>query len=109
MGIPSYFNHIVKTKKDVLEMLEKNNNYNIDNFYLDCNSIIYNILPHIDYINKEDFEYKLIQNVCKDIKKYILLISPKKKVFIAFDGLAPFAKMKQQKLGLTNIGGGFQK
>lgn len=97
MGIPSYFNHIVKTKKDVLEMLEKNNNYNIDNFYLDCNSIIYNILPHIDYINKEDFEYKLIQNVCKDIKNYILLISPKKKVFIAFDGLAPFAKMKQQK------------
>jgi len=96
MGIPSYFNHIVKTKKDVLETLT-NKNYKIDNFYLDCNSIIYNVIPTIEFINKEDFEYNLIQSVCEEIKNYIYLINPKKKVIIAFDGLSPFAKMKQQK------------
>ena len=46
MGIPSYFNHIVKTKKDVLETLT-NKNYKIDNSYVDCNSIIYNVIPTI--------------------------------------------------------------
>ena len=98
MGIPSYFSYIVKNHKRIL----KNINFeteNIHNLYIDSNSLIYDSIFEI--INKfsdhTSFETLLIETVCIKIEKYIHLLSPSDNVIIAFDGVAPIAKLEQQR------------
>ena len=47
MGIPAYFSHLVKNHSEIITKLE-NLNKSIDNFYLDCNSIIYDSVRTIE-------------------------------------------------------------
>lgn len=101
MGIPSYFSHIAKNHTDIIQKLCKFGK-NIDNLYLDSNSIIYDCLRAIstEYekcANDQEFECKLHLAVCKKIDEYIFHLKPSKKVFIAFDGVAPVAKLEQQR------------
>ena len=101
MGIPSYFSHIAKNHGNIIQKLCKFEK-NIDNLYLDSNSIIYDCLRAIynDYEkceNSIEFEKKLNLAVCNKIDEYIQHLSPKKRVFIAFDGVAPVAKLEQQR------------
>ena len=98
MGIPSYFSYIVKNHSNIIKKI----NYlkNIDNFYLDSNSIIYDTLRIISnkYDNNDKkFEKILINETIKKINEYIYLVKPKKTVIIAFDGVAPVAKLEQQR------------
>lgn len=97
MGIPSYFVHIVKTYPKVIKEFVPNK-INIDNFYLDSNSIIYDAIKTNIY-KKGDITYesKIIKWICEKLLFYINLINPKKKVLIAFDGVAPVAKLDQQR------------
>ena len=44
------------------------------------------------------FEKKLIKKVCKKIEEYILELKPNNRVIIAYDGVAPVAKMEQQRI-----------
>lgn len=97
MGIPSYFNHIVKNHRKIFKKLE--HYAKINNLYLDSNSIIYDAMRSINNSqirNKEEFEFILMDNVCKKIKEYIEEVNPDK-VIIAFDGIAPVAKLEQQR------------
>jgi 5'-3' exoribonuclease 1 len=70
---------------------------------MDCNSIIYDAVNKMnandEYIqlSSSDFENLIIENVIISIEKYIALVQPTDSVYIAFDGVAPFAKMQQQK------------
>ena len=96
MGIPSYFVHIVKNHRNVIKIFKKNN-IKIDNLYLDSNSIIYDELRTIVYKNDESFEKKLITQVCEKVLYYIKLINPLQRVLVAFDGVAPVAKLEQQR------------
>mgnify|MGYP006127888401 FL=1 len=93
MGIPSYYSYLIKNYKKLLKNFKEKKN--IDNFYLDSNSIIYDCLN--DFSSKNDIEEQLITNVCLKIDKYIKEIKPTKLVYISFDGVAPVAKLKQQK------------
>jgi 5'-3' exonuclease len=63
---------------------------------MDCNSIIYDAIRSISEL-EDDFESKLIDIVIEKIHKYILEINPLNTIFIAFDGVAPLAKMNQQR------------
>jgi 5'-3' exonuclease len=45
-----------------------------------------------------ELEEWIIENVISKIKQYITDISPTNVVYIAFDGVAPFAKMNQQRI-----------
>ena len=64
---------------------------------MDCNSIIYDIIYDLEKNKLLIHDKQVIELVCDKIKSYIKLIKPKNNVFIAFDGVAPFAKMNQQK------------
>ena len=109
MGIPSYFSHIIRKYPNVLSKLQSKDGGNInddrvlvknrkvDRLYLDSNSIIYDSLSLVDFDTADLFEQKLINIVCKKIEEYISFVSPRKLVYIAFDGIAPYAKLKQQK------------
>jgi hypothetical protein len=97
MGIPSYFSYIVKNHKQIIRKLD-NNTIQVDNFYLDCNSIIYDAVYKMEPGNiNENITNFIIVRVIEKIKEYILLLNPSKRVFIAFDGVAPVAKLKQQR------------
>lgn len=93
MGIPSYFSYIVKKYGKIIKKYDKE--IKIDNFYLDSNSIIYDVYHKIK--NEEFSEDKLLDEVCKKIRYYINKVHPEKKAYISFDGVAPMAKLKQQR------------
>ena len=96
MGIPSYFSYIVKNHRNIIKRYNRLS-FNINNLYLDCNSIIYDTLREIAFKNKKDYETELINKVCEKIEYYISIIKPNQRVFIAFDGVAPVAKLEQQR------------
>ncbi len=98
MGIPSFFSYIVRNNCSIIKKISKDQV--INNLYLDSNSIIYDSFHSIknEYNgNKEDFELELIKKVCKKIEYYINEIKPNNRVIIAYDGVAPVAKMEQQR------------
>lgn len=104
MGIPSYFSYIVKNYPEIIKKFV-NYNLHVDNLYLDCNSIIYDLYykvaseESIDLIEleKSRLTSSLIKGVCLKISNYIQIVKPTKRVFIAFDGVAPVAKLEQQR------------
>ena len=93
MGIPSYFSYVIKEYRNIIKKLQ---NINYNNLYLDSNSIIYDAIYTIEYTNKEDYENKVIERVIEKINSLISTVNAKK-VLITFDGVAPFAKLNQQK------------
>lgn len=97
MGIPSYFSYIVRNHPEILRQFQ-HNNLNVSNFYLDCNSIIYDVIHKIDFKTIKEPEYDIIiKNVFIKIDEYIEIIKPSNNLFIAFDGVAPIAKLDQQR------------
>ena len=110
MGIPSYFSHIIRNYPNIIySFLNFKNKQCFHHLFMDCNSIIYDVVntfikekekekEKIDGCpNDEIFETKIIENVLQKIETYIQMINPTQTIFIAFDGVAPFAKMKQQR------------
>jgi 5'-3' exonuclease len=96
MGIPAYFSYIIKNHIYIIEQLSKNDS--IDNFYLDSNSIIYDCVHSIDFDTLKENEVKyIIKEVFNKINNLISILNPKKNIFIAFDGVAPLAKLDQQR------------
>jgi len=92
MGIPAYYSYLIKKHPNILEPLS-HANY----FYLDCNSIIYDIVNKFHFkMDMEENEIEIILLVIKKIEEYISLISPEN-IIITFDGIAPFAKLHQQR------------
>jgi 5'-3' exonuclease len=96
MGIPSYFSSVVKKHGNVLKPLSYYTPMFFNNMYMDCNSIVYDAVRNIEQ-SDDNFELKLIHTVIHTIEDYIKLISPSNTIYIAFDGVAPFAKMNQQR------------
>ena len=97
MGIPGIFSHIVKNYSRVLKKLTRNT-IPVNNLYLDCNSIIYDAVHNIDFTKLliSDID-TIINSVCSKIDEYIFQLKPNNIVYIAFDGVAPVAKLEQQR------------
>ena len=97
MGIPGIFSYIVKNHSNIIRKLTRNT-IQINNLYLDCNSIIYDAVHNIDFTKLDDSDVNtIIKNVIIKIDEYIALIQPNSNIFIAFDGVAPVAKLEQQR------------
>tara|TARA_A100001015_G_C14957835_1_gene699535 strand:- start:44 stop:1612 length:1569 start_codon:yes stop_codon:yes gene_type:complete len=99
MGIPAYFINLVKKYNCIVKKYDTNI-LDLHNLYLDSNSIIYDAIKKLDYNsfkNKNSYEYEIINWVCLRIDYYINYFKPKEKIFIAFDGPAPLAKLEQQR------------
>lgn len=97
MGIPSYFAHVLKKYPHVIKRLSELQR--IHNLYLDSNGMIYDVVRQMQYTpeNKEAFEAELLQRICDSIDACIAILQPSDRVFIAFDGVAPVAKLNQQR------------
>lgn len=98
MGIPSYFSYIVKNHPSIIK--KYNQSLIVNNLYLDCNSIIYDCYHKISSEAldiDESISLRIIRNVISKIEEYLTIINPKNTLIIAFDGVAPVAKLEQQR------------
>jgi 5'-3' exonuclease len=98
MGIPSYFSKVVKAYRHILK--EMTYLSHVNNLYMDCNSLIYDAVknnPTYDKGKSAEYEKELIRMVCSKIDYYVSVLNPQTRVFIAFDGVAPVAKLSQQR------------
>ena len=95
MGIPSYFSYIVKNHISIIKKYTPS--IPIHNLYMDCNSVIYDVIHGLDK-NNEINNKLIINSVIGKIENYISTINPSKLIFIAFDGVAPVAKLEQQRI-----------
>jgi 5'-3' exonuclease len=97
MGIPAYMSFIIKNYANIIH-----SRWNIPSLlnclYMDCNSIIYDVFNHILKEGGDIQEEEIIKDVILKIETYLLLIKPTDVLMIAFDGVAPFSKMEQQRL-----------
>ena len=97
MGIPSYFSYIVKNHPEIIRKFYQAE-FKVDNLYHDCNSIIYDVYQNMDHSTLTDaIAVSIIKRVILKIEEYISIIQPSKTVIIAFDGVAPVAKLEQQR------------
>ena len=99
MGIPYYFSYIIRNCPEIIKKI-KNNVYS--HLYMDCNSIIYDTYNKIaaeikNNLTVDELEDFIITKTFEKIEEYIRYICPSKTIYIAFDGVAPFAKMEQQR------------
>lgn len=97
MGIPSYFAHVLKKYPHVIKRLA--DLPCINNLYLDCNGMIYDVVRQMQYKpeNQDAYEAEMLQRICESIDACIAIMRPTSSVFIAFDGVAPVAKLNQQR------------
>lgn len=103
MGIPSYFSYIIKNHANIIRNLRfhAGKRTSFSSLYMDCNSVIYDCVRKVESdksIPDSGFEHKLIDAVISKIEQYVSTISPTNVLYIAFDGVAPFAKMEQQRI-----------
>ena len=97
MGIPSYFSHVLKKYPRVIKRISELPC--INNLYLDCNGMIYDVVHQMQFSPDKQAEYEaeLLQRICDSIDACIAIMRPTSSVFIAFDGVAPVAKLNQQR------------
>jgi 5'-3' exonuclease len=91
MGIPSYFSYVLKNHK----IIKKLTTITCNSLFLDANSIIYDVIHENTNTNTMD-NLSIYINVFNKILSIIEKLKPAF-TFVAFDGVVPLAKMKQQK------------
>jgi 5'-3' exonuclease len=97
MGIGGYYSYIVKNHSVIIKKINPVTD-KFKNLYFDCNSIIYDAIHTIDFLNISVSESDtIIRAVFNKIDEYIRKINPSKTILIAFDGVAPRAKLEQQR------------
>jgi 5'-3' exoribonuclease 2 len=105
MGVPGFFLWLckkAKTLKCIDDIILNKPKDDIDWFLIDANCLIHPICFKVlaeesEDISKDKLEGKMINAVIEYTEKLISHVSPKKGVFFAIDGVAPVAKIKQQR------------
>lgn len=111
MGVPGFFLWLMKNYKNEgfvfnkaklsdLDILNEINN--IDYFLIDANCLIHPVCFKIiaenqDITNNDILENKMFIAVIEYLDKIISYVEPKKGIYLAIDGVAPVAKIKQQR------------
>lgn len=93
MGIPHYYKHILSTHKSII----KNIIPKCDRYYIDFNSIIHQCATAVVSSNPAYTFNDIIDNVILQTVSIIKAANPSEFVFIGIDGVAPRAKMAQQR------------
>jgi 5'-3' exonuclease len=96
--------------------VKKTLNVKLHSLFMDCNSIVYDAYHNIvkeGVTAPENIEPEIINRVIRKIEYYAHTISPTNILFISFDGVAPLAKMDQQRerrcKSLLNEKNGYEK
>ncbi|KAA0203217.1 hypothetical protein HAZT_HAZT005595 [Hyalella azteca] len=98
MGVPKFYRWISERYPTLSEVVRDHQIPDFDNLYLDMNGIIHTC----SHPNDADPHFRITEEqIFKDVFHYIealfCMIRPKKVFFMAVDGVAPRAKMNQQR------------
>tara|TARA_Y100000780_G_scaffold232569_1_gene266671 strand:- start:15934 stop:17688 length:1755 start_codon:yes stop_codon:yes gene_type:complete len=104
MGVPGFFSWLLKNYKKNKDIVTYDlpENVSIDNFYIDANCLFhpqcFKVIELLDdWKSVSKLETKMMKRICNYLDYIINVVSPKKKVMISVDGVAPMAKMSQQR------------
>lgn len=106
MGVPGFFSWLLKLTKLTNNTKEQLTDVKLSSrpsrFYLDYNSMIHpscqkTISELTHTISDNDLEILMIKRIIKDLDTIIELVNPQEYVYIAIDGVAPLAKINQQR------------
>ena len=101
MGIPGFFGWLLKKyRRNTITIGDIGRN--IETLYVDANCMIhpscFKILNTSDqHIPIDELENAMINMCIEDLDYLVKYVSPKKKLYIAVDGVAPLAKINQQR------------
>lgn len=113
MGVPGFFIWLQKNYKKEGFIINKanatispetaNEINNIDYFLIDANCLIHPVCFKIiaenpDLNDNDKLENKMMNAVLLYLDKLIEYVQPKKGIYLAIDGVAPLAKIKQQRI-----------
>ncbi|KAF7692283.1 hypothetical protein HF521_009893 [Silurus meridionalis] len=98
MGVPKFYRWISERYPCLSEVVKEHQIPEFDNLYLDMNGIIH----QCSHPNDEDVHFRITEEkIFADIFHYLevlfRIIKPRKVFFMAVDGVAPRAKMNQQR------------
>ena len=100
MGIPHYFYVITRSYEGIL-LSKLPKNVTCNHFMMDYNGLIhpasYKYLKNIENKKPKDIEKEIIKEVWNTTQDIIDIVKPTKTVEIFIDGVAPIAKMNQQR------------
>jgi len=113
MGVPAFFRWLMqKYPKCIIEHVEEEepdgggsvditrpnpNGVEWDNLYLDLNGIVHNATHGEDLRERPSGLQEQMQNIMRYIDRLVRIVRPRKLLYIAVDGVAPRAKMNQQR------------
>lgn len=98
MGIPKFFRWMSERYPGLLTTARENQLPEIDNFYLDMNGIIHNCTHPCDGdVHFRISEEEMFEDIFNYINTLFKIIKPREFFFMAVDGVAPRAKMNQQR------------
>ncbi|XP_003702478.2 5'-3' exoribonuclease pacman [Megachile rotundata] len=98
MGIPKFYRYISERYPCLNETLKEHQMPEFDNLYLDVNGIIHGCShPNDAEVSFRITEEDIFKNIFRYIELLFRMIQPQKLFFIAIDGVAPRAKINQQR------------
>ena len=98
MGIPKFFRWMSEKFPGLMVQAKDNQLPDIDNFYLDMNGIIHNCTHPCDGdVHFRISEEEMFEDIFNYVSTLFHIMKPKKYFFLAVDGVAPRAKMNQQR------------
>ncbi|KAF5378954.1 hypothetical protein D9757_008738 [Collybiopsis confluens] len=98
MGIPKFFRWVSERYPLTSQLIQENKIPEFDNLYLDFNAIIHNCShPNDDDAHFRLSEEQIFTSIFAYVDHLFGKIKPKKLFFMAIDGVAPRAKMNQQR------------
>lgn len=95
MGIPKMFRFLTDRYPVILQSLDEDQVY--DNFYLDMNGIIHQCTHPDDSTLVQNDTEAFFRAIFEYTERLFRIVGPRKLMFLAIDGVAPRAKMNQQR------------
>jgi len=109
MGVPAFFRYMTEKYPKIIEQLVEDRvppadlseplpqpEYEFDNLYIDMNGIIHPC-SHPEDRPPPKNETEMYHNVTRYVDRLFAAVRPRKLLYLAIDGVAPRAKMNQQR------------
>ncbi|KAG2735510.1 hypothetical protein G9P44_001724 [Scheffersomyces stipitis] len=97
MGIPKFFRFISERWPLISQLIDENQIPEFDNLYLDMNSILHTCTHSNDDTLSRMTDDQMYASIFSYIEHLFEIIRPNKVFYMAIDGVAPRAKMNQQR------------